>query len=54
MVREETPEEDDRLRDELRHIDAEKLKQAIKPLVSGNLRPRTSNRSRQKRRRNKA
>jgi hypothetical protein len=37
MVSEETREKDERLREELRHVDLEKLKKVIKPL----LRPKT-------------
>ncbi len=34
MVSEQTREEDERLREELRHVDLEKLKKVIKPLIS--------------------
>jgi hypothetical protein len=34
MVSEQTQEEDERLREELRHVDLEKLKKVIKPLIS--------------------
>jgi hypothetical protein len=37
MVSEQTRKEDERLREELRHVDLEKLKTVIKPLIS----PRT-------------
>jgi len=33
MVSEQTREEDERLREELRHVDLEKLKKVIKPLL---------------------
>jgi hypothetical protein len=33
MVSEKTREEDERLREELRHVDLEKLKKVIKPLL---------------------
>ena len=33
MVSEQTREEDERLREELRHVDLEKLKKTIKPLL---------------------
>jgi hypothetical protein len=33
MVSEETREQDERLREELRHVDLEKLKKVIKPLL---------------------
>ncbi len=33
MVSEQTREEDERLREELRHVDLEKLKTVIKPLL---------------------
>jgi hypothetical protein len=33
MVSEQTKEEDERLREELRHVDLEKLKTVIKPLL---------------------
>jgi len=35
MVSEQTRKEDERLREELRHVDLEKLKKVIKPLISG-------------------
>jgi hypothetical protein len=35
MVSEQTRKEDERLREELRHVDLEKLKTVIKPLISG-------------------
>jgi hypothetical protein len=34
MVSEETREKDERLREELRHVDLEKLKKVIKPLIA--------------------
>jgi len=34
MVSEKTRQEDERLREELRHVDLEKLKKVIKPLVA--------------------
>ena len=34
MVSEQTREEDERLREELRHVDLEKLKKVIKPLIT--------------------
>jgi hypothetical protein len=34
MVSEQTREDDERLREELRHVDLEKLKKVIKPLIS--------------------
>lgn len=34
MVSEQTRKEDERLREELRHVDLAKLKKVIKPLVS--------------------
>jgi len=33
MVSEQTREQDERLREELRHVDLEKLKKVIKPLL---------------------
>jgi hypothetical protein len=33
MVSEHTREQDERLREELRHVDLEKLKKVIKPLI---------------------
>jgi hypothetical protein len=33
MVSEQTRKEDERLREELRHVDLEKLKKVIKPLL---------------------
>lgn len=35
MVSEQTRKEDERLREELRHFDLEKLKKVIKPLIGG-------------------
>ncbi|MGA7621052.1 hypothetical protein [Candidatus Binatus sp.] len=32
---EQTREEDERFREELRHVDLEKLKKVIKPLIAG-------------------
>jgi len=34
MVSEHTRKQDERLREELRHVDLEKLKKVIKPLIS--------------------
>jgi len=34
MVSEQTREEDERLREELRHVDLEKLRKVIKPLIT--------------------
>jgi hypothetical protein len=36
MVSEQTRKEDERLREELRHVDLEKLKKVIKPLLRPN------------------
>jgi hypothetical protein len=39
MVSEQTRKEDERLREELRHVDLAKLKKVIKPLLQANKRP---------------
>jgi hypothetical protein len=41
MVSEQTRKEDERLREELRHVDLEKLKKVIKPLVAPRLKNTT-------------
>jgi hypothetical protein len=38
-ITEETREEDERLREELRHVDIEKLKSVLKPLVAPSKKP---------------
>jgi ABC-type nitrate/sulfonate/bicarbonate transport system ATPase subunit len=49
MVSEQTREEDERLREELRHVDLEKLKTVIKPLLSGGERQKEVNTKKRKR-----
>jgi hypothetical protein len=42
MVSEETREKDERLREELRHVDLEKLKTVIKPLLAPTKKPQNT------------
>lgn len=48
MVSEETREKDERLREELRHVDLEKLKKVIKPLIEPRERAKKEATSRKK------
>ena len=42
MVSEQTREQDERLREELRHVDLEKLKKVIKPLLAPAKKPKNA------------